>query len=36
MPGEYTTEAIQAHFDKKLRELTGVEFEQARDVVAGL
>jgi ribosomal protein L7/L12 len=86
MPGEYTTEALQAHFDntnqrlaaiedtlkricdsiglpystwteeqgvpdevvqlatsgdklgavKRLRELTGVDFEQARDVVAGL
>jgi ribosomal protein L7/L12 len=86
MPGEYTTEALQAHFDntnqrlaaiedtlkricdsiglpystwteeqgvpdevvqlatsgdklgavKRLRELTGVDFEQARDVVGGL
>jgi len=86
MPGEYTTESIQAHFDntnkrlaaieealkricdsiglpystwteeqgvpdevielatsgdklgaiKRLRELTGTDFEQARDVVAGL
>ena len=86
MPGEFTTESIQAHFDntnrrlaaieetlkricdsiglpystwteeqgvpdeviqlagsgdklgaiKKLRELTGVEFERAREIVAGL
>ena len=86
MPGEYTTESIQAHFDntnkrlaaieetlrricdsmglpystwteengvpdevvmlaqsgdklgaiKKMRELTGVEFEKAREIVAGL
>jgi ribosomal protein L7/L12 len=46
VPGEFTTEGLLAHFDgtsgdklgaiKKMRELTGVEFEQAREVVAGL